>query len=131
MGVAGTFPSAGYQFGGLTREQESWLRQSRWLARFMDAQWGIGQFRFGAESIIGLIPGIGDVVSFLVLAHQLQVASRLDLPKGAQARMIANATFDLVLGLIPFLGDIADLFFKAHLRNQRIIEQTLSRQGRG
>lgn len=130
MTAARAFAGTGYRAGGLTREQEMWLRQSRFIARLMDAQWGIGKLRVGLDNVIGLIPGVGDVVSFLVLAHQLQVASRLHLPKGAQARMIANAAFDLVIGLIPFLGDIADIFFKAHMRNQRIIESTLARQGR-
>lgn len=104
---------------------ERHLKAARWLARLLDARWGLGPFRFGAEALLDLIPGVGDAVSVAVSAYQLLVASRLSLPRGKLVRMLVNIAIDLLLGFVPLAGDLADTIFKVHLRNQRIIERHL------
>lgn len=99
-----------------------YIMTARWLARTLDARWGLGPFRFGIESVFGFIPGVGDAVSVAVSAYQLLVAIRLALPPSKLARMLFNVALDLLFGFVPLLGDLADTVFKVHLRNQRIIE---------
>lgn len=107
----------------LTASQARYLKGARRLSRFMDTQWGVGPVRLGADSIIGLVPGVGDVVSAGASLYQLWVAKQLGVPAPAIGRMVRNVGVDLALGLVPFVGDMADIAFKSHIRNQRIIDE--------
>jgi hypothetical protein len=40
--------------------------------------------------------------------------------------MVANVGVDALVGGIPVLGDLADTLFKAHVRNQRIIDDYIA-----
>ena len=42
-----------------------------------------------------------------------------------QARMIGNLALDAALGVVPVAGDLADVWFKAHLRNLRLLQKEL------
>ena len=81
------------------------------------------RFRFGLDAILGLIPGLGDITtptfSALILLH----AVRMRLPLVVQARMVLNAALDMLLGLVPVLGDLADIGWKANLRNLALLER--------
>ena len=44
-------------------------------------------------------------------------------PGERQARMVLNAAFDMLLGLVPILGDLADIGWKANLRNLALLER--------
>lgn len=91
----------------------------------MDAQFRIPgtSIRFGVDSLIGLVPGVGDLVSFLISGYMLSVASKKGASGFVQARMVANIVIDAVVGAVPILGDIFDVVFKANQRNMRLLEQ--------
>ena len=38
-------------------------------------------------------------------------------------RMVLNAGLDMLMGFVPLLGDVADVFFKANLRNMALLER--------
>ena len=42
-----------------------------------------------------------------------------------QARMVGNLALDALLGVVPVAGDIADVYFKAHMRNLRLLQREL------
>lgn len=109
----------------MTAAQRQYLAGVRRLAKVMDLQWGVGKLRFGADSVIGLIPVVGDGFSALASVYEIWAAYQLKLPSSKLVRMGTNSLLDLLLGLVPFLGDAADLFFKSHARNFRIIEEHL------
>lgn len=96
----------------------------RW-ARLFDSQFRVPGTRltFGLDPIIGLIPGVGDIVGpifgLVVIAH----AWRMRVPKVIMARMVVNAGVDAALGLVPLLGDAVDVFWKANQRNVLLLEQ--------
>jgi hypothetical protein len=92
----------------------------------MDAQWGVGPLRFGLESVTDWVPGIGDLVSLSVSVYQLGVARQLGVPRRRRLRMAVNVGVDALVGGIPVLGDVADTLFKAHVRNQRIIDDYMA-----
>jgi hypothetical protein len=79
--------------------------------------------RFGLDAVIGLIPGVGDISTPAFAALLLLQAVRMRLPAVVQARMVLNAAFDMLIGLVPILGDLADVGWKANLRNLALLER--------
>ena len=79
--------------------------------------------RFGLDAIVGLIPGLGDISTPAFAALLLMQAVRMRLPVVVQARMVLNAAFDMLIGLVPILGDLADIGWKANLRNLALLER--------
>ena len=73
--------------------------------------------RFGLDSIVGLIPGVGDLASAAVGGWIILEAARLRLPGVVLARMVVNTVVDLVVGAIPLVGDAFDFIFKSNTRN--------------
>jgi hypothetical protein len=39
--------------------------------------------------------------------------------------MIGNLVADAMLGAVPVAGDVADVYFKAHLRNLKLLQKHL------
>ena len=81
------------------------------------------------HAVIGLIPGVGDVASTAMAAWVVAEAARLGAPKRLLARMGLNVAIDFLLGAVPLVGDLADIAFKANLRNVDLLERHLSRTG--
>lgn len=81
------------------------------------------QWRFGLDAIIGLVPGLGDVVGSLAGMYSLWIARQLGAPVAVQARMVMNLAIDGAVGLVPFVGDLFDFAFKAHTRNHALLER--------
>jgi Domain of unknown function (DUF4112) len=86
--------------------------------------------RFGADAIIGLVPGFGDLVSAGLGLFVVWRASRMGLPRIVVARMLVNSAVDLVVGAIPFAGDAFDLWFKANTRNLYLARRWLEQPER-
>jgi hypothetical protein len=83
--------------------------------------------RVGLDSIVGLVPVVGDVVAAALGAWIVWEARNLGMSKFQLARMTLNLGVDTALGAIPFAGDAFDLFFKSNSRNLRIIRKHLDR----
>lgn len=95
------------------------------VARLMDTAIripGTG-IRFGGDSIVGLIPGIGDAGGALVGLWSINEARRLGMPGHKLRKMAGNLVVDAAVGTVPLVGDIFDVAFKAHSRNFRIISE--------
>ncbi len=107
---------------GLTPTQQRVLRSARGVANLMDNQFSFLGFRFGVDTIVGIIPVFGDLVAAGASVYLLAAARQLGVPRSSLARMSVITVADLLLGLVPFLGDAADAVFKSHMRNLRIIE---------
>lgn len=97
------------------------------LARIMDTAFAIPgtRIRFGADTVIGLAPGVGDLVTQAVAAYIIYEAHRLGVPKRKLLRMGGNLLVDTAFGVVPILGDVADMFFRANKRNMRIVREHL------
>lgn len=101
------------------------LRRLHGIARLMDTAIripGTG-LRFGADSIFGLIPVVGDAGGALVGLYIVNEARRMGVPANKLVQMLGNIAADGVVGSIPVAGDLFDLFFKSHRRNLDIILQ--------
>jgi hypothetical protein len=77
--------------------------------------------RFGIDGIIGLIPGLGDVLTGLASCIIVFAAWFRGVPYITLARMIANLAIDVLIGAIPFLGDMFDIAWKANRRNYKLL----------
>jgi hypothetical protein len=97
------------------------------LARLLDGQFRIPgtDIRFGLDSLIGLVPGAGDVVTALFAAYIIIEARRLGVSGKTTLKMLGNVALDFFLGAIPVIGDVFDLVFKANERNIRLLEKDL------
>lgn len=106
------------------------LKRVRALATLMDNAYLVPgtNFRIGWDSILGLLPGVGDVATSLVSASIIGYAMRLGVRKRVLVRMLANVGLDLSIGAIPIVGDLFDATFKANVRNVTLIERDLARR---
>jgi hypothetical protein len=105
------------------------LKIARWLAKVMDSQFSLFGISFGFDSIIGLVPGIGDVITTVLSFYLLWIGFKLGMPKEKLTEMFRNIAFDTVVGLIPFVGDIADVFIQANVKNLKILEKFVADRG--
>jgi hypothetical protein len=99
------------------------LRRLAGIARVMDTAIripGTG-IRFGADSIMGLIPLVGDAGGAMVGLYIVNEARRMGIPPAKLAQMVGNIALDGVVGSVPMVGDLFDVFFKSHRRNLQII----------
>jgi hypothetical protein len=116
-----------------TRDRSSSLAEVETLAWLLDNSIPVPFFpgrRFGADAIIGLVPGFGDLVSAGLGLFVVWRASRMGLPRIVVARMLVNSAIDLVVGAIPFAGDAFDLVFKANTRNLDLARRWLDQPDR-
>lgn len=97
------------------------------LSQWMDTKFQIPglNLRFGLDALLGLIPGLGDAVTFLVSCYVLSAAANLGVPRITIARMGTNVLVDLVMGCVPLLGDLFDVAWKANTRNVELLRRTL------
>ena len=84
------------------------------------------RWRFGADAVLGLVPGVGDIAGAAFALYGLWVARRVGAPLVVQTRMLLHITLDVLVGTVPVIGDIFDIAFKAHVRNSRLLDQWLA-----
>jgi hypothetical protein len=114
----------------LTRRQR--VERLDRLARLLDTAVVVPgtNIRFGADAIIGLVPGIGDTITTALSAWIVYEAHKLGVPRRLLARMIANVALDGVVGAVPVAGDVFDVMWRANKRNMRLLRDHLEREGR-
>ncbi len=81
--------------------------------------------RFGLDVIIGLIPGLGDVLAGLASCIIIIAAWFRGVPYVGLARMVVNLAIDVIVGAIPFIGDAFDIAWKANRRNYALMVRHL------
>ncbi len=82
---------------------------------------------FGLDSVIGLVPVLGDVVTACISAYMVWEARNLGMSKWQLIRMTANVGIDTAIGAIPFVGDAFDLVWRSNSKNLRIIKKHLDK----
>lgn len=81
--------------------------------------------RLGLDSIIGLIPGIGDTISLAVSGYIIHKARQTGVHPILLSRMTWNVFIDWLIGIVPFFGDIFDVGWKANRRNVDLLKEHL------
>src|ERR1039458_37877 len=68
--------------------------------------------RFGLDGIIGLVPGLGDVLAGLLSLVIPLAAWIRGVPYITLVRMAANIGIGVLVGTVPLFGDIFDIAWK-------------------
>ena len=77
--------------------------------------------RIGLDPIIGLIPGLGDVISALMSFIIIFAAWQRGLPRVTLFRMVTNVAIDTLLGTVPIFGDAFDAAWKSNRMNYNLL----------
>ena len=105
------------------------LARARTLAQLLDSAArvpGTG-IRFGADAVLGLVPGLGDVAGAALAGYLVLLAQRLGAPRAVVLRMLGNVAVDTIGGTVPLIGDLFDVAYKSNLRNLALLERAIER----
>lgn len=98
------------------------------LAALLDARWKIPgtDIRFGLDSLIGLIPGIGDAATALISLYLMGEAKAAGASNKILGRMAVNVAVEFVVGLVPVVGDLFDIGWRANQRNMHLLRHEIA-----
>jgi hypothetical protein len=102
------------------------------LARILDTTVRIPGTRIylGLDPLLGLIPGIGDMLANLIGTVILILAARLQVPQIVIVRMSVNLLINGTIGTIPVLGDLFSVWFRSHARNAGLLREAATKPQR-
>jgi hypothetical protein len=102
------------------------------LAKVMDTTIRIPgtSWYIGLDPLLGLIPGIGDVLANLIGTIILGLATRLQLPRIVLARMSLNLLINGTVGAVPIVGDLFSVWFRSHSRNAALLRDAAMKPDR-
>lgn len=100
------------------------------LARWLDTRFSIPGtgIRFGLDSLIGLIPGVGDASTAVIGLYLITRAWREGASFWVILRMLWNMLLDFLFGSIPLVGDIFDVVFRSNTKNARLLHRHLEKR---
>jgi len=81
--------------------------------------------RFGLDGIMGVVPGIGDILGGVASCIIIVAAWMRGVPNVTVVRMMANVAIEVVVGSIPILGDAFDIAWRANRRNYALLTGSL------
>lgn len=107
------------------------VARARGIARLLDDLIRIPgtSVGIGLDPIIGLIPGVGDLLGGAMSGYILLVAAQEGAPASVLVRMLGNIAIDSVVGVVPVVGDLFDVGMKANRRNVALLERYLGAPG--
>lgn len=111
-------------------EQAASLRRMEAVANLLDTAFvlpGTNQ-RIGIDAIIGLVPGIGDVITTALSTYVIWEGRRLGVSRVGMTRMLANLAVHAVVGAVPLAGDAFVALFRVNQRNMKIVRAHVNRQ---
>jgi len=84
----------------------------------------------GLDPIIGLIPGVGDLLGGVMSSYILLIAAQEGAPTSVLLRMLGNIALDSIVGVVPVVGDLFDFGVKANRRNVDLLDRYLGAPGK-
>jgi hypothetical protein len=117
--------------GILADDPASRTRRVRVLANILDNSIPIPgtPWKIGFDPIVGLIPGIGDLIGAVLSGYIILEAARMEVPAFTLARMLLNVGIDTVLGAVPGIGDVFDAAWKSNMMNVALLDRHLDATG--
>lgn len=117
--------------GILADDPASRTKRVRVLAKLLDNSISIPgtPWKIGFDPIVGLIPGIGDLIGAVMSGYIVLEAVRADVPAFTLARMLLNIGIDTLLGAVPAVGDVFDAAWKSNMMNVALLERHLVTAG--
>jgi Domain of unknown function (DUF4112) len=101
------------------------------VARLMDSLFAIPgtRVRLGLDAVIGLVPVVGDLLSQVIAGYIIWEARQLGVSSFTLWRMAGNTLLDTAIGAVPIVGDAFDVAFKANMKNMRLLQRHLEKNG--
>jgi hypothetical protein len=120
-----SFPNSERPLDPQEKEREELRAIADAIAKLLDSAFVLPgtSIRIGLDPLLGLIPGIGDVISNLIGSSLLFLATRLGVPRIVIFRMALNIFINMALGIIPGIGDIFSFWFKSNIRNSHLLRR--------
>lgn len=81
--------------------------------------------RLGLDGIVGVIPGVGDVIGGIASCIIIVAAWVRGVSYGTLLRMIVNVGIEVSIGSIPVVGDAFDIVWRANRRNYHLLTGSL------
>lgn len=112
----------------MNRSEEKRSTELKYIEKFcifLDKKYTLKgtNFKFGADPIIGLIPVAGHVITFIISGALILVMARHGVSGKVAVKMVLNITIDTLVGAIPVLGNIFDFFYKANIKNVKLLKE--------
>jgi len=131
MATTRTMPLGGERRPHDRVSRQAALERLDWLANLMDAAIVIPGTRrtVGLDAVIGLAPGIGDLLTAAVSLYIVRQARVLGAPRHLVLRMTGNVAVDALFGAVPLVGDAFDVLWRANKRNMTLLRAHFDRVG--
>jgi len=99
------------------------------LGQLLDSAFTIPgtSIKIGLDPLIGLIPGIGDIISNAIGSSLLILATKAGVPRIVILRMSLNITINMIIGAVPGLGDLFSIWFKSNVQNAQLLHRHCQR----
>jgi hypothetical protein len=97
------------------------------LSRLMDSAVDVPLLRtkVGLDALLGVVPVAGDLLSAAIGVYLITQARELGASRWLQGKMLGNLVVDAAVGAVPLAGDVFDIYFRAHRRNLKLLQQHL------
>lgn len=84
-------------------------------------------YRIGLDTIVGLVPVFGDIVTAVMGSYIVWEARNLGLPKWKLWHMMGRVGLDTAVGAVPLVGDAFDLVYRSNTKNLKTIRKHLDK----
>ena len=106
---------------------ENHIKVASFVANLLDNRFHFLGIRFGMNGVLGLIPGIGDIITGLLSFYLVWIGLKMRLPVSVLSEMMGNVITNFLIGLVPVVGDFVDFFHKGNLKNLKILKDHAAR----
>jgi len=101
------------------------LKTLDFISDLLDSRFRIPgtEIRFGLDSLVGLVPYVGDLTTFGVSGAMIVSMVKHGASGMLVVKMLWNILIDTLFGAIPVIGDIFDFRFRANRKNFELMKE--------
>ncbi len=101
------------------------LKTLDFISDLLDSRFKIPgtEIRFGLDSLVGLVPYVGDLTTFGVSGIMILSMVRHGASGMLVVKMLWNILIDTLFGAIPLIGDIFDFRYRANRKNFELLKE--------
>lgn len=112
-------------------KRQDTINQLRSLSKTLDSRFkGPMGTSFGIDGLLGLIPGIGDIITTSISIYIIAQAAGLGVGASTLIRMALNVGIENLFDMIPVLGNFFDFYWKSNVKNMALLESHLAQPAR-